>query len=174
MRRRTLIAGTAGCLGLGVGAWAAFRHRPGSDATVEPVTIDSLWAPDEDETLQLPETGRVTLLEFFATWCTTCRSKMPILAEVHESIDETEVQMVSLTFEPVGTTVQPEDVIDWWDEHGGTWHVAHDEGLHFTRELGVANVPTTVVFDSENRLVHQSVGRHSRDELLGLLDDAGT
>ena len=135
--------------------------------------MSPLWTPTPDESIAVPQTGRVTLVEFFATWCTTCQSKMPILAEVYESVDDEEFQMVSLTFEPVGTTVEPEEVVAWWDDHGGTWPVAHDEGLHFTRELGITNVPTSVVFDRENRLVHQSVGRHSREELLGMLDDAG-
>lgn len=173
MRRRTLLAGLAGTLGLGVGAWAAYEHRPSTAEGFEPVARQPLWMPDATTPVTIPEPGRVTLLEFFATWCTICRAKMPHLASLHEAIDEEDVQLISITFEPVGTTVDASDVVSWWHEHGGTWPVVHDEGLHFARELGITAVPTSVVFDRENRVVHNTVGSHSVEELLDLLDDAG-
>jgi thiol-disulfide isomerase/thioredoxin len=46
--------------------------------------------------------GQVYVVEFWATWCGPCRSSMPHLAETQEKYEK-EVQIVSISDEPLGT-----------------------------------------------------------------------
>lgn len=170
MRRRTLLGGLAGLATLGGGAWYLTQ---GTESTiVEPVELDPVWTPDETQQLTVPETGRVTVVEFFATWCDICEGKMPTLRQLYEGIDPDEVQFVSLTIEPLGATVTAEDVQAWFASNEGRWPVAGDEGLHFTRELGVINIPRTVVFDPGNRIVYDEVGDRPASVYREAIDEA--
>ncbi len=165
MRRRDLLAGVGG-LGVlgGGGALASGAIELGSDG-VDPVELDTLDAPgSEAGTMTVPERGRVTFVEIFATWCTVCQSMMPRLAEVHEAVDG-DVQFLSITNEPVGTTVSREAVVEWWTANGGAWPVALDADLALTERLNAGGVPYAVVFDERNRIVWEHRGRASVDEL---------
>lgn len=165
MRRRDLLAGVGG-LGVlgGGGALASGAIELGSDG-VEPVELDTLDAPgSEAGRATVPERGRVTFVEVFATWCTVCQSMMPRIAEVYEAVDG-DVQFLSVTNEPVGTTVSREAVVEWWTANGGAWPVALDADLELTAQLNAGGVPYAVVFDDRNRIVWEHRGRASVGEL---------
>lgn len=175
MRRRTLLGGIAGLAGIGGGAW--YLSDWNDDATgagIDSIEVEPLWAPAEsDQSVVVPERGRVTHLEFFATWCNICSSKMPDLVTYHDSLAGTDVQLLSTTFEPVGTTVPPSDVRQWWrEDHNGQWPVFHDEDYYFTRELGITQVPTTVVLDANNRVQYNEPGTHTVEELHSMIESA--
>jgi len=168
MRRRELLAG-AGALGV-FGAGAAFALGavdPFSDGEgVDPIEIPQLDAPGSSEGIvTVPEMGRVSYVSFFATWCSTCRTKMEPLGEVAAEVDE-DVQFISVTNEAVGQAVQPEDVADWWREHDGNWPVAHDDELELSRRLEAPGVPYSVVLDADNRPVWSDAGYKDAEEML--------
>lgn len=172
MRRRALLGGIAGGIGLGTAAWWLTRGSAGE--RLEPATYDVLYAPDGESELTMPAEGRVSMLEFFATSCTICASMMPHLATVADTIDPSSVQLVSITTEPIGITIDHEDVIEWWDEHDGHWPVIsdHEHDRRLSTELEVVHIPRTVVLDESNRIVKDTLGYHDTDELLGMIDEA--
>lgn len=172
MNRRTLLGGLAGAVALGGGALLLTRGAAGEE--LEPVEYEAVWTPDETTVLELPEPGRVTLLEFFATDCDTCQTKMPMLRSVHEQIDPAAVQLVSLSIDAVGGTIDHEVLLDWWETYDGSWPMASesDHDLHFMRELGVGATPWTAIVDADNRIVTDEMGFHSTDELLAMIEDA--
>lgn len=165
MRRRELLAGLGSLAALGGGAAVAFDAVGQQSGAVDPVELETLDAPgSEAGTATVPERGRVTVLEVFATWCTVCQSMMPRLAEVHDAVGD-EVQFVSVTNEPLGNTVTREDVTEWWDDHGGTWTVAVDADLTLTQRLDASGVPYAFVLDEDNDVVWEHRGRATADEI---------
>lgn len=170
MRRRTVLGGLAGVAGLGAGAWYFTQSETGE--IVEPVTVESIWAPDGQTQLTLPEQGRVSVLEFFTTWCDICAAKMPTIETVYEALDPADTQLVSVTIEPLGVTVTESEVETWWSEHDGRWPVTGDPDLHFTRELGVNAVPRTVVLDAANRVVADETGRLDESTIQDMIETA--
>ncbi|MFC3959357.1 TlpA family protein disulfide reductase [Halovivax cerinus] len=155
MRRRELIAG-AGALAVlgGAGAMATTGWRPGSEeARIDPIELPTIpGTADPAETTTVPERGRVSVVEIFATWCDVCARQMQPMGRLVDETD-TDVQIVSVTNEPLGDTITREDVADWWERHDGRWPVAHDPDLDLTATLDAAGVPYTVVLDAENRIV---------------------
>ncbi|WP_418282614.1 TlpA family protein disulfide reductase [Halorubrum sp. DTA98] len=167
MNRRTALAAIAGIGVLGGGGYVA--RRRGTD-TLSPTRIETLTAPGSTAGYRLvPEPGSVTVLEFFATWCSTCASYMNALRKTRRVTD---AEFVSVTNEPVGVSVDRSDVVDWWREHDGEWTVGLDEELALTTALDASAVPYTVVFDETNAAVYAESGTTSASELVAVVRNA--
>ncbi|SFB98953.1 Thiol-disulfide isomerase or thioredoxin [Halobiforma haloterrestris] len=174
MRRREVLAGAAGLAALGGGAIAVSERNPlESDAAVDPIELETIDAPGSDAgTVAVPERGRVTFVELFATWCGVCQDMMEPLGRVHEDLDG-DVQFVSVTGEPIGNTITREDVADWWREHDGNWPVALDSDLELTEALDGSGVPYAYVLNEDNVVTWSGRGRKSAEEIRSAIDTAG-
>lgn len=176
MRRRELLAGL-GALGVfGVGGAVAYTELGfggnGGVEGVEPVELQRFDAPGSPPgTERIPEPGQVTFLEVFATWCGICQRNMEPLSQAASMADD-DVQFVSVTQEPVGRTVQPEDVVEWFADLGGNWPVAHDEDLELTQALDASGVPYSAVIDADNRLTWADGGYKESSTILDRIDEA--
>lgn len=176
MRRRELLAGLAGLGTVGGGAAVAVHGVPfgQSDGAerIDSLDLSVIEAPDDEEPperMAIPREGEVTFLEIFATWCGICQDMMPDLAAVYEEVGD-EVQFVSVTYEPVGQTVEEDHVREWWADHGGTWPVAHDADLELTGRVDANGVPYSFILDESNRLVWRhrgDVDRATLEERIG-------
>lgn len=156
MRRREVVAGVASLAALGGGGLLLSRGVPstgtdadpdGSDGTGsgdDPFTVETVDAPGSAAgTVRVPEGP--TLLEFFATNCGACRSKMPELAVAHEELGD-RVSFLSLTVEP---TIEDAELAAWWADHDGSWTVGRDPNFELGGEYGVIAYPTSVLVDAE-------------------------
>ncbi|MBV0901375.1 TlpA family protein disulfide reductase [Haloarcula salina] len=170
MRRRTYLAGLAG-LGTVGGGVAVFRARRSSDG-VEPVRLETIEAPGSSgEDVAIPERGRVTFVEFFATWCHVCAASMPAVGEAYDRVGD-DVQFVSVTNEPLGHAVTRAEIRDWWVDHDGRWPVATDSDLQLTERLDVRALPTVLVLDADNVVRWDATGKHSAATLVERIDAA--
>ncbi len=167
MRRRDLLAGAAALTATAAGGAYAFGVVDVSDdGGIEPFELETLEAPGSDAgTAIVPEPGRVTFLELFATWCDVCAQTMPTKGDVFDEYAETDLQFVSVTNEPIGNTVTRDDVVDWWETHEGRWPVAMDGDLELTQTLDAAGVPYSFVLDENNVVTWSNYGRTSADGL---------
>ncbi|WP_455448365.1 TlpA family protein disulfide reductase [Natrinema thermotolerans] len=174
MRRREVLVGVTGLAALGGGALAVGGWNPlESGDAVEPIELETIDAPGSTAgTASVPERGRVTFVELFATWCGVCESQMEPLAAVHGTVDD-EAQFVSATSEPVGNTVTRDDIATWWRDHDGDWPVALDTDLELTEALDASGVPYAFVLDESNTVTWSGRGRKSADEIRSAIDAAG-
>lgn len=176
MRRRDLLAGAAGLAVVGGGAAYALGDVSVADQTdgeaFEQFALPGIDAPgSEAGTVTVPETDRVSFVELFATTCSVCERMMPDLKAASEAVDD-DVQFISVTNEPVSHTVGVDGVAEWWEDHNGSWQVAHDDDLDLTRAVNANATPYTLVFDQTNRLVYADAGHKTSDEILELIEDA--
>ncbi len=172
MRRRDLLVGAGSLAALGGGAAVAFDLVGSDEETIEPIELETLDAPgSEAGTAAIPELGRVTFVEIFATWCGVCQDMMPDLAATHATVGD-DVQFLSVTNEPLGSTVTREDVAEWWERYDGTWTVAADPELELTRALDSSGVPYKFVLDEGNRIVWRNQGRSDAEEMETRIRDA--
>ncbi len=171
MRRRDVIIGLGGLAT--VGGAAHVVSSGSSAATVDPVDLETVEAPGSPGgTMPVPERGRVSLVEFFATWCHVCADSMDDLGTAADRLGD-DVQFVSVTNEPVGHAVTRAEISDWWAAHDGRWPVALDADLALTEALDATGVPTVVVLDADNVVTWSSQGAHSADELVDHVVAAG-
>lgn len=170
MNRRELIAGLGSLSVLGAGT-AVYTTRSAGPEGIEPIQIEAVSAPGSEagDTL-IPEPGRVTFLDVFATWCRTCQGMMPTLRDVHQQVDD--IQFVSVSNEAIGTVTSRDDLTDWWRAHDGNWTVGVDTDLKLTAELDINTVPSSFVFDAENQLVDSETGHKTGETLLEWIESA--
>jgi thiol-disulfide isomerase/thioredoxin len=131
---------------------AAFPPAP--DATL----VDS--APGGAR-FQVRDLHGPVLLDFFATWCVTCKQELPVLVQAHRA---------HRGFTVVSVTVDPTDTADKVQAFargtaGADWTWAFDPTGAAAQGFGVATLPREVLLDRDLRIRATSVGFHPWDEL---------
>ena len=160
VRRRELLASVAAATTTAAGCSGLGESLTGEDIReAEPVTVETIDAPgSEAGRATVPEPGRVTFVEFFATTCGICASQMSAVGEAHREVPDG-VQFLSVTSEPVGLSISTEAVASWWADHGGTWTVAADDGTALARRYGATSVPRAVVVAPDGTETWSHAGR---------------
>jgi thiol-disulfide isomerase/thioredoxin len=117
------------------------------------------------------EKGKVTMVDFWATWCVPCRVSMPRVQKVWREYQPKGVDLYSVdTDEPGGD--REIAVREFLLQNGLTFPVVLDDGTAATA-FAVANLPTMLVVDRQGRVVWNHVGALTAGgerELRGVLD----
>jgi cytochrome c biogenesis protein CcmG/thiol:disulfide interchange protein DsbE len=95
--------------------------------------------------------GRVSLVNVFASWCVACREEHPLLLRIKE---EGLVPVHGLNYKDVS-----EDAAAWLDELGDPYtRTGMDQNGRVGIDWGVYGVPETFVVDGEGRIRYKQVG----------------
>ncbi len=111
--------------------------------------------------------GEVSLLNIWATWCTSCRQEHPVLMKIAKS---NEVPIYGLYYKDV-----PELGVNWLKKYGNPYREnAVDEDGKVGIEWGAYGTPETFVIDQQGIIRHKHVGPISwhewETELLPLIN----
>ena len=94
-----------------------------------------------DATFQEETKDGIVLVDFWATWCGPCRMQAPILDQLSEELDESELKIVKM------------DV---------------DENPATPQSFGVMSIPT-LLFKKDGEVVKQFAGVHTKDQIKRIL-----
>jgi len=98
-------------------------------------------------------TGRMTLLDFWASWCGPCRESVPDLKSLQRTYGRDQLEVISVNED------KNEDAgRSYASEHGMNWEVQFDAGGATARRYGVSGYPTFVLVDGRGREVQRFVG----------------
>ncbi len=114
--------------------------------------------------------GKVVYLDFWASWCGTCRISMPQIEQLHQDLK-------SKGFEVVGINVDqdPEDGRAFLAEHPVSFATLSDPKGVTPKKFKLIGMPTSYLIDAQGivRLVHQGFRQgdveHLRYEIEELL-----
>lgn len=84
----------------------------------------------------------LVLIDFWATWCGPCRMQSPILEQLSEEYDESEVKIAKM------------DV---------------DENPETPASFGIMSIPT-LLLKKDGEVVEKAVGVHSKEQLRAMID----
>jgi thiol-disulfide isomerase/thioredoxin len=154
-RRRALRAigtaigtGLAGCTGRlpTVGESNAGSPDASTSTAGAPLALPSAVTRGDfpDGRVRLVKPGRVSLLNFFTTWCTPCKREMPAFRELRAAFDRDQLHLVSITPE-----VDEGLIGEFWREYEGTWPVVTDPSLRATERWDATSYPTNLVFNPD-------------------------
>ena len=104
--------------------------------------------------------GKVTVIDFWATWCNPCVKSMPHLAAFAKQHPDVDVLAVSMDEDTA-------DAREFWDEKHYTMTLLHDDHDTSTR-FGVTQIPHTVVIDRAGRVAASGGGLDLEAELRKL------
>ena len=87
--------------------------------------------------------GHVTVLNFFASWCSPCAAEMPELAELKK-------QFPNVRLEGVAWNDAPKTLNTWLKKNGNPFrNVWLDKSGDATMALGIRGIPETFVIDKK-------------------------
>ena len=140
-------AGTPASSTDGAAATLRFFKNP---AAAKPFTIRTI----DDRELSLDSfKGKVTIVNFWATWCPPCRAEIPDLIALQEKYRDN-LQIIGISEDEEGPAVVRKYVAD----HQMNYPVAMTSPELEKLFPGIAALPTSFVIDREGRLVQKHVG----------------
>jgi cytochrome c biogenesis protein CcmG, thiol:disulfide interchange protein DsbE len=97
--------------------------------------------------------GKLTLLDFWATWCGPCRHALPGLKQIQSVYGGDQLEIIS---------VSEDDDEDAWHnfvaQNDMTWTQRLDTGHQMMRQYGASALPTYVLIGKDGAVVNQYVG----------------
>ena len=114
-------------------------------------------------------TGKVILLDFFATWCEPCKQTIPVLQEVDAKFVSSEFQLISIDVpgEEVST------VTTFIDDQEMNWIVLMDtEAKGVSQTYSVSSIPSFFLIDQTGEIQQTYLGSSITAE--GLISEIGS
>jgi thiol-disulfide isomerase/thioredoxin len=111
--------------------------------------------------------GKIVLLDFWATWCAPCRTEMPIFEKLHREFAGKDVAIVTVDADEPEATPQ-----QYMKEQKFTFPVLTAEGTNTVERWSVLAFPTTFAIDAEGRVAGFAIGSRSEAELRELIGKA--
>jgi thiol-disulfide isomerase/thioredoxin len=97
--------------------------------------------------------GKVTLLDFWASWCGPCRHALPGLKQLQAAYGADQVEVISIS--------EDEDEETWQNfvaQNQMTWTQRLDANHQMMRQFGASALPTYVLIGKDGNVVQQYVG----------------
>lgn len=160
-RRRLIFLGPAVVFAVLAG-YFLWGLTPGRNPRIVPSVLIDKSVPDFEagpvKGLEVPglaagdlKAGRVSLVNFFASWCVPCRAEHPLLMDLAE---DGEIAIFGLNYKN-----KPEKARAWLARLGNPYaRIGADESGRIGIDWGISGVPETFVIDGEGRIRYRHWG----------------
>jgi peroxiredoxin len=111
--------------------------------------------------------GKVVVVNFWATWCPPCRKEMPDLETLYKRFKGQGLVVLAISDEDAGK-VRP-----FIAEQKATYPILLDPGRKVNQLFEVEGIPKSFVYDRSGKLVAQSIDMRTRKQFLEMLGHAG-
>ena len=164
--RYSIVAGIAA---LTVVLMLAFRHDPldiRTGTVNKPAAAFVLERIDGTGKVALADhTGKVVVLNFFASWCIPCKEENPALVRVWERYRTSEVVVIGILYQ---------DSLDsgrrYGRDNGVTWPTLTDEDGRTAFAYGVRGIPETYFIGPDGIIAGRHVGPIDEATLVNAID----
>lgn len=172
--RSTRLAATATALAvLAAGAGCATARGVRTDlAQPVPAALPDIELPDLDGRQRTIEefSGRVVLLDLWATWCEPCLESLPVYADLQAELGDAGLQVIAVSVDAAGT-----DVEGFAARYAPGVLVLLDPQGSVPAQLGLKVMPTAILLGRDGKVAAVREGFHKaevpalREEIVGLL-----
>ena len=99
--------------------------------------------------------GKVVLLNFWATWCPPCRAEMPSIDRLAGAMEGQDFAVIPLSTDRGGVEKPAKFFKDIQIKN---LKVMHDRSNDFSRQAGVLGLPVTLILDRQGREIARMLG----------------
>ena len=128
-----------------------------------------MWGDDPWGDPQLVDysAAKVTLINFWATWCVPCQEELPMLQRMHESYGDGRLQIVAITNE----NTENQAIADFLAQYGVTFPVFRPSPKVKPKWVGVeGTLPNSYLIDSSGKVMRRYVGA-TPEQIEGMEND---
>ncbi|GFP32264.1 cytochrome c biogenesis protein CcmG, thiol:disulfide interchange protein DsbE [Candidatus Hakubella thermalkaliphila] len=111
--------------------------------------------------------GKVVVLNFWATWCGTCRAEMPNLERAYQAYKDKNVELVGISMDTDTQLVE-----SFVKEVGVTYTILLDPSHRVASDYAIWALPTTYIVDEKGMIVGSEIGQLTESMLKNMLDQA--
>jgi thiol-disulfide isomerase/thioredoxin len=113
----------------------------------------------EGDTVNLEKyKGKIVFLNFWTTWCESCRDELPSMGKLYDKLRNRDFAMVALDLEQPASMVK-----EFVQEFKLPFTVLLDSDGKAKSLFGVGTIPTTFILDKEGRVIGTAVGPREWD-----------
>jgi len=139
-------------------------HLAGQD-----VPAFSVRTLDGTPVTQADLAGKITIVNFWNTWCIPCQQEEPALAKFRaQHANDPNVVLLGIVRDDTRSAVER-----WTASHGDTWTIALDPGGQAALAFGTRGQPETFAISPDGLIVGYQFGPASVQDLDTLLAAAG-
>jgi cytochrome c biogenesis protein CcmG, thiol:disulfide interchange protein DsbE len=99
--------------------------------------------------------GKVLLVNVWATWCEPCREEMPSIEKLHREYAPQGLAVVAISVDDAGAEQRIRDFVK---ELGLTFEILHDPGQVTTRNYQITGYPETFVIARDGTIRRKLIG----------------
>lgn len=112
--------------------------------------------------------GRVVVLDFWASWCSACKRSTSVLNDLHEEFVERDVAFYAINVEPIDR----QSLQAAYAAFGTQFPSLHDRTGTVQRRYAIKMLPTVIVVGPDGLVRWASTGVPSKMRLRGAISDA--
>ena len=145
------MADTAGIEALREGSMKKLNIHRAPVAVPQAALVDMEGAPTDLSAFE----GKITVVNFWATWCAPCRKEMPAFEALQAEFGGDDFAVV-----PIATGRNPVPAIKKFFDKIGVEHLQtlRDPDMSFSREMAVLGLPVTVILDRDGQEIARMQG----------------
>lgn len=162
--------GVGGGNSLGSGALGVLPAAAG-DVQLNTTAPDFTLSDYDGKQVNLMETARankITIVNFWASWCAPCRAEMPDLAAVYDKYKNAGLMMLGINYRETADQVK-----QYANEGGFTWPMLLTTNDDLRVTYRAMALPSTYFIDSKGLILYVSRGAMTRSQMDTVLAKFG-
>ena len=144
----------------GVNAAAA-----GWEAGMEVPSLDEYSLSGDAPSLE----GKVTLIDFWASWCAPCKAAFPEMEKLHKEFGDKGFQIIAVSVDQKERSMQ-----QFLDRRKPSFTTVHDASQKLVEEAGIQVMPTSFMIDKKGVIRFAHEGWHGKKSVQNLTEEIQT
>jgi len=126
-----------------------------SEGSLNPPAQDFSLQDLNNRTVRLSDySGKVIILNFFATWCPPCKAEIPYFIELLDEYGDKGLAVIGVSLDEGGQS----KVRDFVKDMGINYPVLMNDGLVDKQFGPIRSIPATFIIDKKGNIISQIVG----------------